>query len=91
MRTQAADLAAGKKAQSTDDLDAIEEAVSYTHLDVYKRQDVDLEGLVVLADDHTVANAAQVGPQTVQGLIRRFADDEHGVKGKGDVLVTRCV
>ena len=50
--------------------------------------DVDLEGLVVLADDQTVADAAQVGPQTVQGLIRRFADDEHSVKGKGDVLVT---
>ena len=49
--------------------------------------DVYLEGLVILADHQTVADAAQIGAQTVQRLVGGLADDEHGVEGEGDVLV----
>ena len=49
--------------------------------------DVDLEGLVILADDQTVADAAQIGAQAVQRAIRGLADGEHSVEGEGDILV----
>ena len=47
---------------------------------------MDLEGLVILADDQAVADAVEIGPQRLQGAVHRLADDEHGVKGKGNVL-----
>ena len=49
--------------------------------------DVDLERLVVLADDQAVPDAVEVGPEGLQvhvGVV--LADDEHRVKGKGDLL-----
>ncbi len=49
--------------------------------------DVDLERLVVLADDQAVPDAVQIGPEGLDGLARRLAHDEHGVEGKGDVLL----
>ena len=49
--------------------------------------DVHLEGLIILADDQTVADAAQIAPQTVQRTVSGLADDEHGVEGEGDVLI----
>ena len=50
---------------------------------------MDLEGFVVLADDQTVTDAVQIGPEGGQihvGIV--LADDEHGVEGEGDVLVS---
>ena len=50
--------------------------------------DVDLKCLVILADDQTVTDAVQIGPEGGQihvGIV--LADDEHRVEGKGDVLV----
>ena len=49
--------------------------------------DVNLEGFVILADDQTVADAAQIFPQAVQRAVRGLAHDEHGVEGEGDVLI----
>ena len=49
--------------------------------------DVDLEGLVVLADDQAVADAVQVGAEGVDGFISRFAHDEHRVEGEGNVFL----
>ena len=49
--------------------------------------DVDLEAVVVLADDQTVADAVQIGLKGLQPLVGRgFADNEHGVEGEGDLL-----
>ena len=51
------------------------------------RMYVDLEGLVVLADDETVADAAEILAQRVErGDILALADDKDRVEGKGDVL-----
>ena len=52
--------------------------------------DVHLEALVVLTDHQTVANAVQIGPQGLQRLLPHgLADDEHGVKGEGDLILQR--
>ena len=49
--------------------------------------DVDLEAVVVLADDQTVADAVQIGLKGLKPLVGRgFADNEHGVEGEGDLL-----
>ena len=45
------------------------------------------ERLVVLADDQTVADGAEVGAQRLDGGVLPLADDEHGVKGEGDLLL----
>ena len=51
------------------------------------RMYVDLEGLVILADDETVADAAEILAQRVErGDILALADDKDRVEGKGDVL-----
>ena len=48
---------------------------------------VDLERLVVLADHKAVADAVQKLAERLDGAVVDAADDEHGVEGKGDVLV----
>ena len=48
---------------------------------------VDLERLIVLADHKAVADAVQKLAERLDGAVVDAADDEHGVEGKGDVLV----
>ena len=49
--------------------------------------DVDLEGVVVFADDQAVADAVEVFAQAGEiHVLAGLADDEHGVEGEGDVL-----
>ena len=49
--------------------------------------DMDLEHLVVLADDQRIADAVQVGPQQVQRLLRlQLLHDIHGIVGECDLL-----
>ena len=49
--------------------------------------DVDLKGLVVLADHQTVTDAVEICPQRLQRDIGHgLADDEYRVEGEGDVL-----
>ena len=51
------------------------------------RVHMDLEGLVVLTDDQTVADGAEVGPQGLDGGVFPLAHDEYRVKGKGDLFL----
>ncbi|CAN3970038.1 Glycerophosphodiester phosphodiesterase, partial [Dysosmobacter welbionis] len=49
--------------------------------------DVDLKGLIVLADHQTVTDAVEICPQRLQRDIGHgLADDEYRVEGEGDVL-----
>ena len=48
---------------------------------------MDLERLVVLADDQAVADGAEIGPQGLNGGVFPLAHDEHRVKGEGDLLL----
>ena len=50
--------------------------------------DVDLEGLVILTDDQTVADAAEVSPQGHEvDVLPGLAHHIHGVEGEGDLLL----
>ena len=49
--------------------------------------DMNLEGFVILADDQAVADGVQIGTEGFQVGVLVLADDEHGIKGEGDVLV----
>ena len=54
--------------------------------------DMDLEGLVILADDQTVANAAEISPQGHEvDVLPGLAHHIHGVEGKGDLLLRHSV
>ena len=54
--------------------------------------DMDLEGLIVLADDQAVADAAEIGPQGHQvDVLSGLAHHVHGVKGEGDLLLSHGV
>ena len=54
--------------------------------------DVDLEGLVILTDDQTVADAAEVSPQGHEvDVLPCLAHHIHGVEGEGDLLLRHGV
>ena len=54
--------------------------------------DMDLEGLVILADDQTVANAAEISPQGHEvDVLPGLAHHIHGVEGEGDLLLRHGV
>ena len=53
---------------------------------------VDLEGLVILTDDQTVADAAEVSPQGHEvDVLPGLAHHIHGVEGEGDLLLRHSV
>ena len=53
---------------------------------------VDLEGLVILTDDQTVADAAEVSPQGHEvDVLPGLAHHIHGVEGEGDLLLRHGV
>ena len=54
------------------------------------RMDMDLERLVVLADDETVADGIEVQAQRFDGDVRIFADDVNGVVCKRDVFAVEA-
>ena len=47
---------------------------------------MDFKGAVVLADDQTVADAAEICPKGIQGFVHGLADNKYRVEGEGDVL-----
>ena len=50
--------------------------------------DMNLEALVILADNEAVANAVEVSTQRLEGLgLAALADDKDGIEGEGDLLV----
>ena len=54
--------------------------------------DMDLEGLVILADDQTVADAAEVSPQGHEvDVLPGLAHHIHGVESEGDLLLRHGV
>ena len=48
---------------------------------------MDLERIVVLADDQAIADGAEIRPQGLNGGIFPFAYNEHRVEGEGDLLL----
>ena len=48
--------------------------------------DVDLKGLVILADDERVADRIKILAQRLNGFAEHLADNEDRVEGEGDVL-----
>ena len=49
--------------------------------------DMNLECVVVLANDQTVTDRIEISAEGVQISMFVFADNEHGVKGEGDIFV----
>ena len=48
---------------------------------------MDLERIVVLADNQAIADGAEISPQGLNGGIFPFAHNEHRVEGEGDLLL----